>query len=323
MRNKLTVVLVASLIGWVSTLNAAKDYDKILDELSRCIEPGCRAYAIKGSRYCSYHRDQKNGCMRTLPSGKRCGARLTNDKYYCSDCRKIIDEEIRNKAKADVDEARERRELATKVAALREQRQQEQLANAVAEGVGQALGKHRCAWESCKEYVEKGVRFCETHAELAKLQAQVDREEREREAKAKASVKRCGAFFTNGWRCQLDSQPYSDYCAMHKNFDPDHPLEIKVDRKLVTDQDYIDETKERLDALNEEAKKYMVRSNGVPPSSLTTLQVTSIKRNALILTDAWKRKFYYETDGVEYIILSKGKDGVLETDDDIMVRGGR
>ena len=302
------------------SLSTAARNDR-LDELSRCMEPNCRAYSIKGSLYCSYHKDQRNGCMRILPSGKRCGARLTNDKYYCFDCRKIVDGEIQNKVNADIAEAREQGELLAKLVILKERREQEKTANAVAEGVAQALGKQRCAWSDCKEYVDKTVSYCDEHIELAKLRAKRERESLEREARAKASIKRCGAVFTNGWRCQLDSMPYSDYCAMHKNFDPKHPIEIKVDRKLVTDQDYIDETKERLALLNEETQKYIARSHGVPPSSLITLQVTSIKRNVLTLSDAWKRKFYYETDGVEYIILSKGKDGIIETDDDILVRG--
>lgn len=44
---------------------------------------------------------------------------------------------------------------------------------------------------------------------------------------------------------------------------------------------------------------------------------------AIPLRDAWRRNFYYDTDGEKYAIASAGLDGKLdgklETEDDILV----
>ena len=59
-------------------------------------------------------------------------------------------------------------------------------------------------------------------------------------------------------------------------------------------------------------------SLGIYPKKLNTI----IRNNPLrksITSDYWNNEFYYEQieNGLDYILISKGKDGILKTEDDI------
>lgn len=225
------VIFFALTMLSVSTAEASsRDFEKMLRELNRCSEPGCKMQSEKGDIYCSLHRfrhEQKldkmlNGCKRII-NGKECGSKCVEGSIYCYNCKQIIDKELHERAKAEVaDEIRKEkdlREVALKAAELERQNQVQM----IAEGVGAALGKRKCAWVGCNQFLEGDKTYCKEHQELALIQAQKERDAASYKQKAQESIKRCEARYQDGGQCTAMSEAFSDYCLLHKDYDPAHP----------------------------------------------------------------------------------------------------
>ena len=207
--------------------------------------------------------------------------------------------------------------LQEKVDEESENRKREEMVEMVAERVGEVMGRVKCRWGGCKGFVERGEMYCFAHAEM--LREREKRKEAVREAAAKASIKRCEARYIDGAQCQNKTNPFSDYCAVHQDFDPAHPLfRAAVDKPPETPEEYIALTRRRIDKLIELiiAKR---NKNGTTPSSLQALRALCPAHSAPAIRDAWGTGFYYETDGVRFAIMSLGPDRKSDTADDIVV----
>lgn len=77
------------------------------------------------------------------------------------------------------------------------------------------------------------------------------------------------------------------------------------------------ETKEKISVLKEIINSSYINNNQFPANLSDIINNNPLERNKI--TDEWNNEFYYELskDKLKYILISKGKDGELETIDDI------
>lgn len=289
----------------------------------------CRNKKMNGSVYCATHEGEfnrtlsnikktKDGCKRII-NGKHCGSRCVEGSMYCYNCKQIVDRERKESIEKEVKAEIAYENLKSEVEAERKRQERENMVSLIAEGVGAAMGKTKCKWDGCGEFLEKGEVYCSTHKEMAKERLKRMAREAEQEAAAKASIKRCEARYIDGAQCQNKTNPFSDYCAVHQDFDPAHPLfRAEVDKPPETPEEYITLTRRRIDKLVELiiAKR---NKNGTTPSSLQALRALCPAHSAPAIRDAWGTGFYYETDGVRFAIMSLGPDRKSDTADDIVV----
>lgn len=316
----------------VASVSASTLY--ALESWERCIYVEdfggrCRNKREKGTVYCVKHeyawkkqleavKNAPNRCRRII-GNKPCGSKTTEGSVYCYNCKQIVDEEVKRAAAREVAEECEKERVLREGAAAAAEAQRREMVCLIADGVGAAMGKRRCKWEGCTEFLGDGERYCREHKLIAKELIRMEEAERRAKRDAEASIKRCEARYTNGGQCRERTRPYSDYCPIHQGYVPGSPIPVAQQRKLETPEDYLDETKQRLDALIEAIEDCKSRAEGRPPDSLNTVRSLAVSGRMLKLSDAWGRRFYYETDGERYVVLSNGPDGVFETADDIKI----
>ena len=322
-------ILLIVLVSFACATRGAfgKNFDDVLRELNRCSEPGCKVQRVKGDVYCSLHRfrhEQKmdkmlNGCKRVI-NGKECGSKCVEGSLYCYNCKQIVDKERLERAKAEVADEMQKEQLIREGLVKAAEIERQNQVQMIAEGVGAALGKRKCAWSGCTQFLESDKEFCAKHQELARVRAKEARDVVEYKKRAEESIKRCEARYQDGGQCTSKTEPFSDFCLLHKDYDPANPPWRKILISPQTPEECMACTRQRIDGIVMAIEKYKAeRSKGVPPSSLQALRATMSAGTAIALSDAWRHKFYYDTDGEKYAIASAGPDGKLETEDDILV----
>ena len=131
--------------------------------------------------------------------------------------------------------------------------------------------------------------------------------------------RQCEAVCKNGPRCNGTADTDSKYCLLHKDYDPENPPILKVDRLPQTDQEFVSKTRELLVKIEEAIAEYKQRNPKRLPSNLMTLRTLMPTGTSVPLKDSWGSNFVYEADGLDYIVVSLGKDCKLGTPDDMKI----
>ena len=131
--------------------------------------------------------------------------------------------------------------------------------------------------------------------------------------------RQCEAVYRDGPRCNGFADVDSKFCLLHKDYDPENPPILKVDRLPQTDQEFVNKTHELMLKIEEAIAEYKQRNPKKLPSSLKTLRALLPTGTSVPLKDAWGSSFVYEAEGLDYIVVSPGKDCKLGTPDDMKI----
>ena len=131
--------------------------------------------------------------------------------------------------------------------------------------------------------------------------------------------KQCEAVYKNGPRCNGAADADSKYCLLHKDYDPKNPPVLKVDRLPQTDDEFVQKTRELMADIEKSIRQYKQRNPKKLPTSLKVLRALLPSGCSVPLKDAWGNSFVYEAEGLDYVVVSPGKDCKLGTSDDMRI----
>lgn len=131
--------------------------------------------------------------------------------------------------------------------------------------------------------------------------------------------RQCEAVYKDGPRCNGTADVDSKYCLLHKDYDPGNPPVLKVDRLPQTEDEFVQKTRQLMADVEKAINRYKQRNPKKLPANLKLLRALLPSGCPLPLKDAWGNSLVYEAEGLDYVVVSLGKDGKLGTSDDMKI----